>query len=150
MENLAPNHIIFAEEWVKDRNGKRAAIAAGFTERSAEVTASRLLRNAKVKAYIDELLAEASKRRKESLDDILNELDDNRKIALSAETPQASAANQATMAKAKLLGYVIDKQEVTGANGGAQEHNHNVTVTTSRMANLLSKTGKGDVSAAKK
>lgn len=109
--SLAPNKIIFAEEWVKDRNGKRAAIAAGYAERSAEVTASRLLRNANVKAYIDELLLEAQKRRKESLDDILNELDENRKIALSAETPQAAAANQSTMAKAKLLGYVIDKSE---------------------------------------
>lgn len=118
MTDLPPNQIIFCEEWLKDRNGKRAAIAAGYTERSAEVTASRLLRNAKVKAYIEEQLKEAQQRRRESLDDILNELDENRKIALSAETPQASAANQATVAKAKLLGYVVEKVENTGKDGG--------------------------------
>jgi phage terminase small subunit len=117
MSELPPNQKIFSEEWVKDRNGKRAAIVAGYAERSAEVTASRLLRNAKVKAYVDILLAEASKRRAETLDDILDELDENRKIALSAETPQASAANQATMAKAKLLGHVVDKTEISGKDG---------------------------------
>lgn len=115
-KQLPPNQIIFCEEWVKDRNGKRAAIEAGFSEKTAESQASRLLRNVKVKAYIDELLAEASKRRQESLDDILNELDENRKYALNAETPQASAANQATLAKAKLLGYVVDKVKVGGDN----------------------------------
>jgi len=44
---------IFVKEYRKDRNGTRAAIAAGFAAKSAHVTASRLLRNAKVKAQID-------------------------------------------------------------------------------------------------
>jgi phage terminase small subunit len=48
------------------------------------------------------------------------------------------------------LKLFTDKVEQTGKDGGAQEHNHNVTVTTSRMANLLAKSGKGGVSAAKK
>ena len=117
MSGLPPNQIIFCEEWIKDRNGKRAAIVAGYSEKTAESQGSRLLRNVKVKAYVDLLLAEASKRRAETLDDILDELDENRKIALSAETPQASAANQATMAKAKLLGHVVDKTEITGKDG---------------------------------
>jgi phage terminase small subunit len=120
-DQLPPNQIIFCEEWVKDRNGKRAALVASYSEKTAESQASRLLKNVKVKAYIDELLAEASQRRKESLDDILNELDENRRIALASETPQTAAANQATMGKAKLLGYVSDKVEHTGANGGPIE-----------------------------
>lgn len=43
----------FADEWLTDYNGKRSAIAAGYAEASAEVTASQLLRTPKVKAYID-------------------------------------------------------------------------------------------------
>lgn len=43
----------FADEWLTDYNGKRSAIAAGFSKHTAEITASKLLRNPKVKAYID-------------------------------------------------------------------------------------------------
>jgi len=42
----------FADEYLKDRNGKQAAIRAGYAPGSAEVTASRLLSHAKVSAYI--------------------------------------------------------------------------------------------------
>lgn len=111
---LRPNHKIFADEWLIDRNGKRAAIAAGFSAKTAEQQASRLLTSVKVKQYIDARLLVAQKRREETLDDILNELDENRMAALSAETVQAGAANQATMSKAKLLGFVTEKVEITG------------------------------------
>ena len=45
-----------------------------------------------------------------TIDDILQELEDARQKALSAETPQCSAAVTATMSKAKLLG--LDKQVI--------------------------------------
>jgi len=48
----------FALEYIKDFNGTHAAIRAGYAEKSAEVQASRLLRNVKVKARIAELKAE--------------------------------------------------------------------------------------------
>jgi phage terminase small subunit len=112
MQMLPPNQKIFVDEYVKDRNGKRAAIASGYSEKTAEQQASRLLRNVKVKAAIDLILLNAQKRAETTLDDILNELDENRKAALTAETVQSSAATAATMAKAKLLGFVVEKQSV--------------------------------------
>jgi phage terminase small subunit len=42
----------FVHEYVRDLNGTRAAIAAGYAEKSAYVTASRLLRKAKVRDRI--------------------------------------------------------------------------------------------------
>lgn len=45
----------FAREYAIDRNGKQAAIRAGYSPRSAEVTASKLLRNPKVAAMVAEL-----------------------------------------------------------------------------------------------
>jgi phage terminase small subunit len=45
----------FCQEYIKDGNGKRAAIAAGYAKRSAEVTASKKLRITKVKNRIAEL-----------------------------------------------------------------------------------------------
>lgn len=45
---MKASHQRFIAAYLKDPNGKRAAIKAGFAPRSAEVTASRLLRNDKV------------------------------------------------------------------------------------------------------
>lgn len=53
---------LFAKEYVIDLNGTRAAIAAGYSESGAHVTASQLIRNAKVRRIIDkELSRRASK-----------------------------------------------------------------------------------------
>lgn len=49
---------VFVSEYLKDFNGTRSAIAAGFAEKSAHVTASRLLRNAKVNTAIKQAIAE--------------------------------------------------------------------------------------------
>lgn len=55
--SLNPKQALFVHEYLVDLNGKQAAIRAGYTERSAEVTASKLLRVPKVKAAVDALLA---------------------------------------------------------------------------------------------
>lgn len=52
----------FADEWLIDMNGTAAAIRAGYSPNSADVTASRLLANAKIRAYLDERMAEHSRR----------------------------------------------------------------------------------------
>ena len=51
----------FVEEYAVDGNGKQAAIRAGYSPATAEVQASRLLRDAKVAAAV----AEARKARSE-------------------------------------------------------------------------------------
>lgn len=51
-EQLNPKQLIFLQEYIRSGNGKQAAIAAGYSERSAEVTASRMLSQAKVKQYL--------------------------------------------------------------------------------------------------
>lgn len=53
-----PDVKVFIAEYIRDPNGRRAAIAAGYTERSADSTASRLLKNDKVRAEIDKANAE--------------------------------------------------------------------------------------------
>lgn len=46
----------FVREWLIDMNGTRAAIRAGYSEKSAANTASRLMKDAAVQAYRNELL----------------------------------------------------------------------------------------------
>lgn len=50
---LNPKQLRFVAEWLKDHNGKQAAIRAGYSERSAEQQASALLSNPKVKAEVE-------------------------------------------------------------------------------------------------
>lgn len=45
---LTPKQLLFVKEYIKDFNGKQAAIRAGYTKRSAESTSSTLLSYPKV------------------------------------------------------------------------------------------------------
>lgn len=48
----------FVREWLADMNGTRAAIRAGYSEKSAAQTASRLMKDPAVREYRDALLKE--------------------------------------------------------------------------------------------
>lgn len=49
---------MFIAEYLRDPNGRRAAIAAGYSEATAASQASRLLRSVNVKTQIDTAIAE--------------------------------------------------------------------------------------------
>lgn len=53
---LRPQWRLFVRELMLDMNGTKAAIRAGYAERTAASTASRLLKNPEVRAYRDALL----------------------------------------------------------------------------------------------
>lgn len=65
---------LFALHYIQDLNGKRAAIACGYSERSAEVHASRLLRNVKVQDLIQRAMQKRLERLEIKGDDILRKL----------------------------------------------------------------------------
>ena len=68
-----------------------------------------LLQKGGIRARLDELRAEHKKRHEITVDTLVAELEEARKLAF--ETEKAAAAVSATMGKAKLLGLVVDKQE---------------------------------------
>lgn len=53
MTNLTVKQNAFVIEYLLDYNATKAAIRAGYSKRSAEVTGHRLLRNAKIYAVIN-------------------------------------------------------------------------------------------------
>jgi phage terminase small subunit len=55
--DLNEKQLRFATEYLRDQNGTRAAVAAGYSEKTAHAQASRLLKHVKVRAYIDERMA---------------------------------------------------------------------------------------------
>jgi phage terminase small subunit len=66
-DELSLKREAFAIEYTVDFNGTRAAIRAGYAESSAHVTASRLLKDAKVLARIRERVAELTMSADEAL-----------------------------------------------------------------------------------
>ena len=98
------------------------ALAEGDTQLEAYRTAGfsgdkraagRLARRADVRARIREMRADMAGPPKVTVRSVLDELEGIRVAALLADPPQASAAIQATMLKARILGYGVTarKQE---------------------------------------
>lgn len=110
-------HEIFAQELAKGATADEAYQLAGYSENRGNAT--RLKANESVLKRVAELKEAAAVRARKSMDDILDQLDEDRQFAREMEAP--SAAIQATMGQAKLLGY--DKQliEHTGKDGGPIE-----------------------------
>lgn len=58
MEKMRPRQKRFCDEYLIDLNATQAAIRAGYSEKTAGVTAAENLRKPNIKAYIDQRMAE--------------------------------------------------------------------------------------------
>ena len=74
MVKLTPKQQCFVEEYLIDLNATQAAIRAGYSSASAGEQGSALLKNPKVRAHVDELLAERSRRTGVTQDRVVREL----------------------------------------------------------------------------
>ncbi|EKK3977712.1 terminase small subunit [Cronobacter sakazakii] len=122
MAGLTIKQEAFCQAYIETGNASeayRTAYAADKMKPEAvHVQASNLKDNPKIALRLKELQGEIRQRHNVTVDSLLAELEEARQKALSAETPQSSAAVAATMGKAKLTG--LDKQvvELTGQGGG--------------------------------
>ena len=73
-EKLSPKEQRFCLEYIVDQKGGPAAVRAGYSARSADQIASRLLRKDKVAAKVQELLAEVKKDNLVTLEYVVNTL----------------------------------------------------------------------------
>lgn len=64
----------FADEYLIDLNATRAAIRAGYSERTASAQAARLLKNVNISAYIREKMAEQREDTIASADEVMRYL----------------------------------------------------------------------------
>ncbi len=96
----------FAEEYLIDFCGARAAVRAGYAESSAKVTACNLLKDPKVWAYINQFREEQSKRLKITADTIMMDLETLCREAVAAG--QFGPAVRAKELQGKRLGIFID------------------------------------------
>lgn len=89
----------FIEEYLVDNNGTQAAIRAGYSVNTAASQASRLLRNAQVRAALDAAIAEQSERTGITADRVLQEYAD-----LAFADPHDAAALNAKVRALDALG----------------------------------------------
>lgn len=73
-QKLTKKERIFADEYVKTTNGTQSAITAGYSEKTASVTASKMLRKPKVRQYVDAIMSERSKDTIATADEVLEYL----------------------------------------------------------------------------
>lgn len=64
----------FCEEYIIDFNGTQAAIRAGYSKKTASVTAAENLVKPNIQAYIQQLTAKRSKRTEITADNVLKEI----------------------------------------------------------------------------
>ncbi len=110
---LTPKQEKFCQVYIETGNASEAYRQSYNTAKmkpeTVNRTAKQLLDNSKIAARLDELREEHAKRHEITVDTLVAELEEARKLAF--ETDKAAAAVQATMGKAKLLGLVVEKQE---------------------------------------
>lgn len=87
---------------------RRAYNAGKMKPDTVDVKASQMMAKDKIAVRVRNLRDNIAKKAAITVESLLNELEEARQAALSAETVQSSAAVSATMSKAKLLG--LDKQ----------------------------------------
>lgn len=132
--NLTPKQERFCQLYVElgeASNAYREAYPAAKKWKPEAVwpQASRMLAKPMVAARIRDLQAKHAERHEVTLDSLVAELELARAAAM-AEDPSKSAAVSATMGKAKLLGFVVDKHKVQG------------TVTVQKLPPLTPKAAK--------
>ncbi|KQQ62985.1 terminase [Pseudomonas sp. Leaf129] len=130
---------LFCLAYVETGNASEAYRRAYNTANMAEKTAQRegynTLQKPQVQARIEELRNQVMDRHEITVDTLLLELEQARRLAL--ETKKAAAAVTATMGKAKLLG--LDKQivELTGKNGAPIETQSTIKVDQEALDAVL-------------
>ena len=116
-----PKHELFCQQLALGKSASEAFVLAGFAPSSGNACVLKAKQS--VSDRLNELLRESEKTVLETIEitreTILRELEDARKQAKDLQMP--GAAWQASMAKARILGLIVDRREV-GEAGAFDSH----------------------------
>ena len=110
---LTIKQITFIVEYLKDGNATRSAIAAGYSEKTAQEQGARLLSNVMVKEELAKRFKRQQERTEITVDYVLNGI---KSVAESTEKDNDKL--KAYELLGKYLKLFTDKTEVTGKDGG--------------------------------
>jgi phage terminase small subunit len=106
---LTPKQSRFCEEYCKDLNATAAARRAGYSAHTANEKGSQLMALPHVRAEVDRLQAEIAAANAVTVQSLLEEAEEARRMARGKEN--ASGMVAATTLKAKLTGLMVEKTE---------------------------------------
>ena len=113
-DSLKPKYRAFLDEYMVDYNGKRAAIASGYSANGADVQASRMLARPMLRQALAELEAvkreKTYKRVEKSASWVIQQLEDLVQEAL--DHGDRSNANRSLETLAKYHGLLTDKIQI--------------------------------------
>ena len=138
MTALRPKQQLFIEEYLIDLNATRAAIRAGYSEKTARQMGTENLSKPVIQAAIQEAFQARSDRTNATQDWVLERLEENVERAMGRVpvldregnetgewTYQGSVANRSLELLGKHLGMFPNRTEVSGPDGGPIEHEVN-------------------------
>ena len=87
---LPPRQAHFVEAYCMGQNATKAAMAAGYSIKTAHVQGSRMLRNIKILSKIEDRLQDHQKRCCITVDTLTAELEEARTLAMMTNKPAAA------------------------------------------------------------
>jgi hypothetical protein len=109
-----PKHELFAQSLAVGETADRAYELAGYE--ADRGNAARLTANDSILMRVKELQEQVAERTLDTIESIIDELNALKNAA--TENKQLSVGVSAIMGKAKILGFLKDKHEITGKDGG--------------------------------
>jgi len=116
---LNPKQTRFCHEYIVDSNGTQAAIRAGYSEKTCNEQAARMLAKVSIKDLIAKLTEKALDKTELTVAKVLKNIEEMRKMATGDKN--YGGMGKAIEMQAKFLKMLTEKTELTGANGGPLE-----------------------------
>lgn len=136
-----PRHERFAQELAKGKTADEAYVIAGYKKNDGN--AVRLKGNERILARVSDIQSLAADKTVVTIESLTTELELARAQAMAQG--QNAAAVSASMGKAKLHGFLVEKREHSGPNGGPiqTEEVSARDVLADRLAGIAARNGKG-------
>ncbi len=119
MSGLTAKQEEFCQQYLVDFNGTQAAIRAGYSKRSANEQAARLLAKDSIRGHLDELSQAAAERNDLTVDGVLESLKQLRDKAISLN--QMGPAVRAEELRGKYLAMFVDRKRVENVSAMSNE-----------------------------
>jgi phage terminase small subunit len=116
MSKLTAKQRAFVDAYLVDLNATQAAIRAGYSAKTAKQAGSRLLTNVDVAAAVAAAQERRARRVEITQDEVLANLEAARTGAMGEA--QYAAAIRACELQGKHLGMFVDRQHLSGPDGG--------------------------------
>lgn len=144
MPKLSPKQQRFVDEYLIDLNATQAAIRAGYSAKTANEQAARLLANVSIQQALQARMKAREARTEITQNKVLSDIEAIKLDAMQKVADRDGnlvmvnhvSALKAAELQGKHLGMFKDKVELTGKNGGAIQMEQSIAVTPAELEQI--------------